>query len=636
TASYQTKNLQGIGLASNNMTGWDFSGQNLTGADLYSSRLTNANLTGAVVTGAMFWGTTSRGFTQAQLASTSSYQTKNLQGIWLGNNDLTGWDFSGQNLTNANLEASTLTNANLAGAIVADVRFSGETGFDLTKEQLYSTASYQQKELQGIELSNNDLRGWDLSGQDLTGANFYHSALTDVSLVGATIIGADFNETRLTQSQLYSTASYRQKNLRGVKLPGNGGTGWELSGQDLTGASFFVEGGICCEFAILTNTNLSGAIVNGADFSLSDDFSKEQLYSTASYQRKDLADIVLSGNDLSGWNFAGQNLARAVFLNADLFHSNLSHANLTSASFTTDSDVNQSRLVNADLSFADLRLATYNSLDGALVRNAILREGTIDGLNLAAGERLVAHAGVPLAVKLTGDVSIAPTATFDLTDNAAIINYSGASPVATVRQQILAGRGGSGLGKTWNGQGITSSSAAAAQPESRSIGYAENSALPLGSYTSFRGQAVDDTSLLMAYTRTGDANLDGIVNDDDVTIVSATYAPGVSQPYWALGDFDYNGFVDDDDVTLLGVFYDPAAAPLIASAAAHAGDVAAVPEPTTILLASTAGLLLLLIRRRVHRRHLTVTCGVPILSSSDSPLGAGCNASGQEPSRSFG
>ena len=34
----------------------------------------------------------------------------------------------------------------------------------------------------------------------------------------------------------------------------------------------------------------------------------------------------------------------------------------------------------------------------------------------------------------------------------------------------------------------------------------------------------------MAFTRTGDANLDGLVNDDDVTIVGATYAPGVPQP----------------------------------------------------------------------------------------------------------
>ena len=70
----------------------------------------------------------------------------------------------------------------------------------------------------------------------------------------------------------------------------------------------------------------------------------------------------------------------------------------------------------------------------------------------------------------------------------------------------------------------------------------------------------------MAFTRTADANLDGVVNDDDVTIVGASYAPGVAGASWAVGDFDYNGFVDDDDVTLLGVLYDPGAPPLAAAA----------------------------------------------------------------------
>jgi hypothetical protein len=176
-----------------------------------------------------------------------------------------------------------------------------------------------------------------------------------------------------------------------------------------------------------------------------------------------------------------------------------------------------------------------------------------------------------------------PTARFDVNDRSTIINYAGESPATIVRQQILAGRGGSGLGKTWGGLGITSSAAAAAPIESHSVGYAENSAMPLGPYSLFRGQPVDETSLLIAYTRTGDANLDGVVNDDDVTIVGATYAPGVRNPSWAFGDFDYNGFVDDDDVTLLGALYDPSAAPLVAPVGA-ASSVAAVPEPSTLVL----------------------------------------------------
>ncbi|MEX2141338.1 MAG: autotransporter-associated beta strand repeat-containing protein [Pirellulales bacterium] len=238
---------------------------------------------------------------------------------------------------------------------------------------------------------------------------------------------------------------------------------------------------------------------------------------------------------------------------------------------------------------------------------ATVGNGTSAALLLADHIRLASltiNAGSEVRIKPAGDTSVlgalaisgdaAPSAMLDLNNNAAIIDYTGTSPMTTVRQQILAGRGTAGFGATWTGRGITSSAAAAAvatEPESRSVGYAENATLPLGSYTNFRGQPVDDTSILMAFTRTGDANLDGLVNDDDVTIVGATYAPGVAQPSWALGDFDFNGFVDDDDVTLLGVFYDPSAPPLAVSPNGAADAVVAVPEPSAITLAVLAGLL---------------------------------------------
>ncbi|MEX2141948.1 MAG: PEP-CTERM sorting domain-containing protein [Pirellulales bacterium] len=229
-------------------------------------------------------------------------------------------------------------------------------------------------------------------------------------------------------------------------------------------------------------------------------------------------------------------------------------------------------------------------------------------LNVATNSRVTVRSGSGTSVfssLLVAGAPSAPTAMLDLTNNAAVIDYTATSPVATVRSQLVAGRGGVGLGQAWEGMGITSSAAAAAnstEPESRSVGYAENSALPLGPYTSFHGQEVDETSILMAFTRTGDANLDGVVNDNDVTIVGATYAPGVAQPHWALGDFDYNGFVDDDDVTLLGVFYDPTATPLINPVPASASAIAATPEPSTILLAVLAIAAIAALSQRRRRR----------------------------------
>ena len=111
--------------------------------------------------------------------------------------------------------------------------------------------------------------------------------------------------------------------------------------------------------------------------------------------------------------------------------------------------------------------------------------------------------------------------------------------------------------------------------------------MPLGAITTFRGQTVDASTVVMRFTRTGDATLDGVVNNDDVTVVGANYAPGFAKPRWDLGDFDYNGFVDDDDVTLLGVYYNPAATPIPAP---EGGGVAAVPEPATWLMLTIGGL----------------------------------------------
>ena len=207
TANYQAKDLQGINLTFNDLTGWDFSGQNLSGARLSfsaltganltganlsgaflnSSTLTGANLSGAVVTGASFWGTTSRGFTRAQLESTASYQAKNLQGITLGRGlfpiDLIGWDFSGQNLTNAQLNNSRLIGANLSGA-----------------------------NLTGAELYYSTLIGANLSGANLTGAFLNSSTLTDANLTGANLKNAnlDLASETLQLAVFDSTTVYNQ------------------------------------------------------------------------------------------------------------------------------------------------------------------------------------------------------------------------------------------------------------------------------------------------------------------------------------------------------------------------------------------------------------------------------------------
>jgi autotransporter-associated beta strand protein len=224
----------------------------------------------------------------------------------------------------------------------------------------------------------------------------------------------------------------------------------------------------------------------------------------------------------------------------------------------------------------------------------------LTGATTVAAGRLVVNGSIggPVAVHNGGmlvlDSATAPAAALDVTTSAVVLDYPayGPNPAADVRQRIIAARGGTDLIGSWQGAGITSS-AAAADSTSLSVGYAVNGDLPLGPYASFRGQRVDASSVLIRGTRIGDATLDGVVDDNDITVVGATFGT-TSGATWGLGDFDYDGDVDDNDVTLVGALYNPTATPVgvpeIGVPGIASGSVAAVPEPSSCLLLVWTGI----------------------------------------------
>ncbi len=260
TANYAAGNLSGIGLSGNNLSGWNFANQHLTNANLSGSTLAGASLTGAFVAGADLSYTTSAGFTAAQLYSTTSYQSGNLNGLFLDGNDLTNWNFAGQNLSAASFAGVTLAGANLSGSTIAAANFASTTQNGLTAAQIYATASYAARNLGGVSFSGNDLTNWSFSGQNLSNADFGGATLADTDFTGATIAGASFvGAVNFTPQQLYATASYQAKNLSGIEFFGNDLSGWNFAGQDLAGAFL--------TFATLTNANLMHANLTGALFS---------------------------------------------------------------------------------------------------------------------------------------------------------------------------------------------------------------------------------------------------------------------------------------------------------------------------------------------------------------------------------
>src|SRR5207248_1423208 len=177
-----------------------------------------------------------------------------------------------------------------------------------------------------------------------------------------------------------------------------------------------------------------------------------------------------------------------------------------------------------------IQAGTVHVTGGATVKSVAQAGGVLS----VDGKLAIASGGGNSGTSVVNDIpTIGAAGQLDLSDHAMIINYTSASPAAAVRALLVNGRGPAGFGNaTWNGLGgITSSKASTAAQGlggtgdgvNLAVGYAENSALPLGSYTTFAGQTVGSSSILVKFTRGADADLDGIVGNSDVTIVGGKF-----------------------------------------------------------------------------------------------------------------
>jgi hypothetical protein len=138
------------------------------------------------------------------------------------------------------------------------------------------------------------------------------------------------------------------------------------------------------------------------------------------------------------------------------------------------------------------------------------------------------------------------------------------------------------------------------------VGFADNSMLHL---PSFGGLSVDFSSVLIRYTLFGDADLNGVVDVNDLNLLALDWQTNAN---WSGGDFDHNGFVDASDLGLLALNWQSNAGSSLADALAAMGlPSLSVPEPCVFLL------LLPLSGFRLRRRQRSA-CG-PIVVNS--PIG---------------
>jgi hypothetical protein len=189
---------------------------------------------------------------------------------------------------------------------------------------------------------------------------------------------------------------------------------------------------------------------------------------------------------------------------------------------------------------------------GKTLRTTSVGELTVDGnivggadsaLNVH-GHKTTITAGGSRMVKVD-NLSIATSAQLDLTNNAAIVDYTGASPIAAIQAAIASGYAAG----AWTGKGIVSSTAAG--NGAAAIGYVEASSVGLAG-GNFAGQALTGDAVLIRYTLKGDTDLNRLVNFDDLLALAQGYGAAGG---WRQGDTNYDLTVNFDDLLALAQNY---------------------------------------------------------------------------------
>jgi autotransporter-associated beta strand protein len=231
--------------------------------------------------------------------------------------------------------------------------------------------------------------------------------------------------------------------------------------------------------------------------------------------------------------------------------------------------------------------------------------------NVRAGTLVIGALGaLPAGNKVTVASGAVLVADSEATiDSVSSLNVSGSVIVHNGNLQTLNSDVGTGYANgTWTGAGgITSSAAAADTSHLTALAVIQNddgtgSASPL--YTSFEGQTVSDSDVLVKYTYYGDTNLDGKVDGGDYSRVDNGYLNHLTG--WFNGDFNYDGVVNGSDYTLIDNAFNSQGGQIAAQIAAETAQIApgagssAVPEPAALGMVGMTIAGLLGRRRRAH------------------------------------
>lgn len=224
-----------------------------------------------------------------------------------------------------------------------------------------------------------------------------------------------------------------------------------------------------------------------------------------------------------------------------------------------------------------------------------------------AGTTVSVAAGANKVI-VTGNLSLDATAHLDLSDNKLIVRNGILGTINGDTYSGITGLVQSGRnGGAWNAPGLNTSQSTAQSSSLTTLAVAAASdarGIAATETTTWSGETVNGSDVLVMYTYSGDATLDGKINIDDYTKIDSGIANTLSG--WSNGDFNYDGKINIDDYTVIDSNVINQGAPFDTTAALNSGSigaVAAVPEPASFLLCATFATGGLLLRRSRRRRR---------------------------------
>jgi predicted outer membrane repeat protein len=165
--------------------------------------------------------------------------------------------------------------------------------------------------------------------------------------------------------------------------------------------------------------------------------------------------------------------------------------------------------------------------------------------SLYVGGNLSVNSGKQLLLDVS-QFTVASAGSLNLNDNDMIVRGGSLTTISP----LLKSGFNSGVGY-WNGAtGIVSSVAASDSTQLHALGdILNNNGSGQVVYSSFDGDPVSTTDVLIKYTYYGDANADGHVDGTDYSLIDNGFAKKLTG--WVNGDFNYDGQIDGSDYSLM-------------------------------------------------------------------------------------